>query len=87
MTRHDDWLRAHDSSPVVDIDASASYRIETSDDHGATWDFPRETTGEHVRLDMTEALVADCAVECRDGVVIIQSPYPTGGLIRFTPTH
>jgi hypothetical protein len=87
MARHDDWFRLYDSSPVANIDMSAPYRKETSDDDGDTWENPRQTTGEHLRIDMVEALVADRTVEYRDGVVVIQSPHPMGGWLRYTPNH
>lgn len=81
------WLRIHDRSPVADIDPSAPYRKEISDDSGRTWDQPLSSTGEFLMLDMTDALYADCSVEQAGGVVTIQSPHPIGGLIRYTPTH
>jgi hypothetical protein len=79
-----DWFRIYDSSPVADVELSARYRKETSDDDGRTWEFPRESTGEHLRLDMTEALVAGHSVEHGDGVATFRSPHPIGGLIRYT---
>ncbi|MFB7597239.1 hypothetical protein [Streptomyces sp. NPDC056160] len=76
----------YDSSPAADVDSSAPYRKETSDDGGQTWQHPRPMTGKFLRLDMTDALVADCSVDVQDGgVVVIESPYPMGGLIRYTP--
>lgn len=80
------WFRIYDSSPVADIDLDASYCVETSDDGGKTWEYPRPSTGEHLRLDMTDALRAGCSVESSDATVIIHSPHPIGGLIRYTPT-
>lgn len=80
-------LRLFDRSPVADVDSSASYCKETSDDNGRTWQFPRPMTGQFLRHDMVDALAADCAVNVRGGVVTIASPYPVGGLIRYTPTH
>lgn len=87
MARHDEWFRIHDSSPVADIDTSARYRKESSYDDGTTWENPREVNGEHLRLDMTDALIAACTVDCSDGVAVFRSPHPTGGLIRYTPTR
>jgi hypothetical protein len=80
-----EWFRIYDSSPVADVEMTARYRKETSDDGGRTWEFPRESTGEHLRLDMTESLAAEHSVEQRDGVVTFPSPHPIGGLIRYTP--
>ncbi|MFD7954360.1 hypothetical protein ACFV4X_12780 [Streptomyces ardesiacus] len=80
------WMRIYDSSPVADIDPSALYRKETSDDGGRTWEYPRPTTGEFLMLDMAEALYAQRSVDSCEGVVTIQSPHPIGGLIRYTPT-
>ncbi|WP_326811647.1 hypothetical protein [Streptomyces scopuliridis] len=85
MARHDDWFRIYDSSPVADIDMNTAYRKDRSYDGGATWESAPEMTGEHLRLEMTEALIADLTVGLRDGVVVIQSPHPMGGLIRYTP--
>ncbi|MFJ8852344.1 hypothetical protein [Streptomyces sp. NPDC102437] len=85
MARHDDWCRIYDSAPVTDIDTTTAYLKETSTDGGATWEYPRDSTGEHLRLDMTEALIADLTIGLREGVVVIQSPHPAGGLIRYTP--
>ncbi|MEU1800881.1 hypothetical protein [Streptomyces sp. NPDC019937] len=84
---HAKWLGIYDSSPVADVDTKANYRKQSSYDIGDTWEPPRQSTGQHLRLDMTEALYAGCAVEVRDGVVTIQSPYPMGGLIRYTPAN
>ncbi|MFJ3948995.1 hypothetical protein ACIPXV_02850 [Streptomyces libani] len=81
------WFRTYDSTPVADVDTKASYRKETSDDGGRTWEYPRPTTGEHVRLFMTAALVVGRSVEVHDGVVIVQSRYPASGLVRYTPAH
>ncbi|GFH36618.1 hypothetical protein [Streptomyces pacificus] len=89
MTRADRalrWLRIHDLSPAADVDSTARYLKESSDD-GSTWDLPRESTGVHLRHDMTEALLAGRAVEHGPSVTIIQGPYPIGGLIRYTRTH
>ncbi|MFI5864692.1 hypothetical protein [Streptomyces sp. NPDC051546] len=80
------WLRIYDKSPVSDIKASAVYLMETSDDDGRTWEYPRPSTGEFLMLDMTDALYAQCTVSDAEGVVTIQSPHPIGGLIRYTPT-
>lgn len=80
------WLRILDRSPVADIDSAEEYCKETSDDGGRTWEFPRASRGEFLKLDMADALYADCTVEQHDGVVTIQSPHPMGGLIRYTPT-
>ncbi|MFI5808996.1 hypothetical protein [Streptomyces sp. NPDC051561] len=85
MARHDEWLRIYDASPVADVNTGAEYLKETSDDDGTTWEYPRPSTGHHLRLDMTEALIAGCTVDYRDGVAVIQSPHPIGGLIRYTP--
>ncbi|MEV3857742.1 hypothetical protein AB0J38_25880 [Streptomyces sp. NPDC050095] len=82
-----EWLRIYDRSPVADIGVSATYCMETSDDGGRTWKFPAASRGEFLKLDMAEALYAGCSVEVRGGVVTIHSPYPMGGLIRYTPTH
>lgn len=81
------WLRIHDRSPVADIDPTAEYCKEISDDGGTTWECPRASRGEFLQLDMTDALYADCSVEQANGVVTIQSPHPMGGLIRYTPTR
>ncbi|GGU13162.1 hypothetical protein [Streptomyces violascens] len=85
MTRHEDWFRIYDSAPVSDVDIRAAYTKEISVD-GAVWECPHEMTGEHLKLDMTEALIAERTVGLRNGVVVIESPYPMGGLIRYTPT-
>jgi hypothetical protein len=85
--RADEWFRIYDSSPVADVDMAARYRKETSDDGGRTWEFPREMTGEFLRHEMADALVAGCSVEHTDGVAVIESPHPMGGLIRYTPIH
>ncbi|MFE4874772.1 hypothetical protein [Streptomyces sp. NPDC056682] len=85
MARHEDWFRIYDNSPVSDVDSRATYVKEISAD-GAAWERPRESTGEHLKLDMTEALIADRTVALRNGVVVIESPYPLGGLLRYTPT-
>ncbi|MFF1756147.1 hypothetical protein [Streptomyces sp. NPDC058266] len=82
-----EWLRQYDGSPVADVPANAAYRVETSDDGGATWEYPRATTGEHLKLDVADALYGGLAVEIRDDVVTFPSPHPIGGLIRYTPTH
>ncbi|MGA5635058.1 hypothetical protein [Streptomyces lydicamycinicus] len=87
MAHHAEWFRIYDSSPAADVEPKANYRKETSDDGGRTWEYPRPTTGEFLRLDMTEALDAGCSVDVREGVVTLQSPHPIGGLIRYTPTH
>jgi hypothetical protein len=86
-TDHAKWFRVYDSSPAADVDLAARYRKETSDDDGRTWEFPRQMTGEHLRLDMTEALLAGFPVEHGDGVATFRSPHPTGGLIRYTLIH
>ncbi|MBX7464942.1 hypothetical protein K1Y80_02450 [Streptomyces sp. MAG02] len=85
MARHEDWFRVYDSAPVSEVNTQAAYLKEVSFD-GATWEWPRESTGQHLKLDMTEALIADRTVGLRNGVVVIESPYPMGGLIRYTPT-
>ncbi|MFE4329664.1 hypothetical protein ACFRQM_09430 [Streptomyces sp. NPDC056831] len=87
MPKPNEWLRAYDSGPVADVDPGARYRKEVSDDGGSTWAYPRQSTGEHLRIDATDVLVAGCSVEYRDGSVIIQSPHPAGGLIRYTPAR
>ncbi|MFJ7067508.1 hypothetical protein [Streptomyces sp. NPDC101115] len=87
MARHDEWFRLYDSSPVADVELGAPYRKEISDDHGATWECPRDTTGEHLKLDVAEALLAGLAVDVRGGTVTFLSPHPRGGLIRYTPTR
>ncbi|MCX5115489.1 hypothetical protein OOK13_45160 [Streptomyces sp. NBC_00378] len=85
MARYDEWLRIYDSAPVSDIDTSTAYRKENCYD-GATWGPRLGSTGEHVRIDMTEALLLGRTVDVHDdGAVVIQSPYPAGGLIRYTP--
>ncbi|MFF8656805.1 hypothetical protein [Streptomyces huasconensis] len=81
------WLRTYDTSPVADIAPDAAYRKETSDNGGRTWECPRSSTGEFLKLDVADALHAGCSVEQARGVVTIQSPHPAGGLIRYTPTH
>ncbi|WP_030798951.1 hypothetical protein [Streptomyces sp. NRRL S-337] len=87
MSRPAEWFRIYDSSPVADVDITATYRKETSDDDGRTWEYPRPSTGEHLRLDMSDALYAGCSVDVRDGVIILQSPHPMGGLVRYTLAH
>lgn len=82
-----EWLRIHDSSPVADVVTRGSYRKESSNDGGRTWEFPRPSTGQHLRIEMTEALIAERSVEVRDGVVTIQHPHLIGGLIRYTPAN
>lgn len=82
-----EWFRIYDSSPVADVVTSASYLKESSNDGGRTWEYPRPSTGEHLRIDMTEALIAERSVEVRDGVVTIQSAHLIGGLIRYTPAN
>jgi len=84
--RHSEWLRIYDSSPVADIDHSAAYCKETSDDGGRTWEFPRAMTGEQLQFDMTDALLAGCAVDHQSDLTTIQNPHPGGGLIRYTLT-
>lgn len=79
------FFELYDSSPASDVDMAAAYVKETSDDNGRTWEYPRPSTGEFLRLDITEALVADCAVEVEGGAVTIESPHPIGGLIRYRP--
>lgn len=86
MARPDNWLRHYDSSPVTDVDPNAPYRKETSD-NGATWEYARAMTGEHLKLDVADALHAGLPVEIRDDVVTFPSPHPTGGLVRYTPTR
>lgn len=81
------WFGIYDSSPVADVTSTDSYRKETSDDNGRTWEHPRPSTGQFLKLDMADALYAGCSVEDTGGVVVIQSPHPIGGLIRYTPTH
>lgn len=87
MADHEAWLRIYDSSPAADIDSAATYRKETSDDGGTTWEYPRKSTGQHLRLDVTAALAAGLTVDHQDDATVIESPYPMGGLIRYTPTH
>ncbi|MEU9568182.1 hypothetical protein AB0D16_40495 [Streptomyces sp. NPDC048161] len=87
MARHDDWLRIYDSAPVSDIDTRTAYRKERSYDGGATWESAPEMTGEHLRIEMTETLIADLTIGIRGGVVVMQSPHPRGGLIRYTPAR
>jgi hypothetical protein len=84
VTRHVDWFRIYDSAPVSAVDSQAAYLKETSAD-GVVWECPRESTGKHLKLVMTEALIAERTVGLRNGVVVIESPYPLGGLIRYTP--
>lgn len=84
MARYDNWLRIYDSAPVSDIDTSTAYLKENCYD--GTWQLRLDSTGEHVRIDMTEALLLGRTVDVHDdGVVVIESPYPAGGLIRYTP--
>ncbi|MEU9245848.1 hypothetical protein [Streptomyces sp. NPDC048385] len=78
------FFEFYDSSPASDIDMQAQYVKETSYD-GRTWEFPRPMTGQFLRLDMTEALCAGCSVTYEGGIAVIQSPFPMGGLIRYTP--
>ncbi|MEE4493559.1 hypothetical protein [Streptomyces sp. BE230] len=87
MSRQTNWFRIYDSSPVSDVDPTASYRKDRSYDGGATWEDAPEMKGEHLKLEMTEALLADLTIGIRDGVVVMQSPHPMGGLIRYTPAH
>jgi hypothetical protein len=79
-----DKLRLYDSSPVADVDPTARYSKETSND-GRTWEYPRLMTGEFLRHDMVDALAAGCRVEYADGVALIESPHAMGGWIRYTP--
>ncbi|WP_309029108.1 hypothetical protein [Streptomyces alfalfae] len=73
------------SSPAADVDTTARYCKETSAD-GRTWGQPRLMTGQFLRLDMVAALAAGCSVTYEGGVAVIESPYPMGGWIRYTPT-
>lgn len=83
--RAERYFAIYDSSPASDIDMVAEYVKETSRDGGRTWEHPRPMTGEFLRLEITDARLAECAVEVADGVATIESPHPMGGLIRYTP--
>ncbi|MFJ2702993.1 hypothetical protein ACIO3R_07310 [Streptomyces sp. NPDC087428] len=85
MSRQTDWFRIYDSAPVTDIDPAAPYRKDRSYDRGATWEDAPEMRGEHLKLEMTETLLANLTIGIRDGVVVMQNPHPMGGLIRYTP--
>lgn len=85
MSRQTDWFRIYDSPPVTDVDPDAAYRKDRSYDGGATWEDAPEMTGEYLQLEMTEVLIAGLTIGIRDGVVVMQSPHPMGGLIRYTP--